>query len=133
MGVPQCMSCTMLNLSQASVEYVCKHVTSPNIARRFGYKLYEGEAAGAGMEHTSQITNAKMITSEVQTTRSYHHTAYRGSSLYSHNDPLPGPYQVVSRSPSTDRGVSSTARKDEPSRATPISSGMSTNWREAPS
>merc|ERR1719206_693517 len=29
----------MLDLSRASLEYVCKHVTSPNIARRFGHKL----------------------------------------------------------------------------------------------
>merc|ERR1719228_878040 len=119
------MCCTMLNLSQASVEYVCKHVTSPNIARRFGHKLYDGEGtenAVVGMEHTSQIANTKMITSEVQTTRSYHQrTSYTGTSLYSphhghhdyHHHPHHDPhhhvsYQSVSRSPSTDRRMSST-------------------------
>ena len=33
------LSSNMLDLSRASLEYVCKHVTSPNIARRFGHKL----------------------------------------------------------------------------------------------
>ena len=41
-SVSPCLSSTMLDLSQASVEYVCKNVTSPNIARRFGHKLNDG-------------------------------------------------------------------------------------------
>ena len=32
----------MVDMSRSSVEYLCKNVTSPNIARRFGHKLTEG-------------------------------------------------------------------------------------------
>merc|ERR1712098_819193 len=44
---------TMLDMSRASLEYVCKHVTSPNIARRFGHKL-EQSTENRG---TNQVSN----------------------------------------------------------------------------
>merc|ERR1712106_447128 len=47
MGVPPSLPCTMLDMSRTSLEYVCKHVSSPNIARRFGHKLDEDTAAQA--------------------------------------------------------------------------------------
>merc|ERR1712198_43342 len=41
MGVITGQSYKMHDLSRSTVEYVCKNVTSPNIARRFGHKLLE--------------------------------------------------------------------------------------------
>merc|ERR1711915_695262 len=44
MGVITGQSYKMHDLSRSTVEYVCKNVTSPNIARRFGHKLIEDKA-----------------------------------------------------------------------------------------
>merc|ERR1712098_1019424 len=51
MGVTTSLSSTMLDMSRASLEYVCKHVTSPNIARRFGHKLEQNS------ESIKQVSN----------------------------------------------------------------------------
>merc|ERR1712098_275970 len=51
MGVTTSLPTTMLDMSRASLEYVCKHVTSPNIARRFGHKLEQKS------ESINQVSN----------------------------------------------------------------------------
>merc|ERR1712098_308466 len=51
MGVTTSLPTTMLDMSRASLEYVCKHVTSPNIARRFGHKLEQNS------ESFNQVSN----------------------------------------------------------------------------
>merc|ERR1711887_349358 len=62
MGVTTSLSSTMLDMSRASLEYVCKHVTSPNIARRFGYKLDQKE----------ECTGAQQVSTVYQSSRYTH-------------------------------------------------------------
>merc|ERR1712212_33906 len=64
MGVTTRLSSTMLDMSRASLEYVCKHVTSPNIARRFGHKLDQKE----------ECTGAQQVSTVYQRS-SYNHGA----------------------------------------------------------
>merc|ERR1712212_1065173 len=56
------LSSNMLDMSRASLEYVCKHVTSPNIARRFGYKLDQKE----------ECTGAQQVSTVYQSSRYTH-------------------------------------------------------------
>merc|ERR1712212_870343 len=58
------LSSNMLDMSRASLEYVCKHVTSPNIARRFGHKL----------EQKEECTGAQQVSTVYQRS-SYNHGA----------------------------------------------------------
>ena len=55
----------MLDMSRTSVEYVCKHVMSPNIARRFGHKLGED----VGMSNTAQAAKTSDIAHQYSYTR----------------------------------------------------------------
>ena len=43
----------LVDMSRNTVEYLCKNVTSPNIARRFGHKLTEDEGPYVG--YISQV------------------------------------------------------------------------------
>merc|ERR1712168_1334510 len=77
MGVTTSLSSTMLDMSRASLEYVCKHVTSPNIARRYGHKLDQKE----------ECTGAQQVSTVYQSS-SYNHgvstiaTLSRGGASY---------------------------------------------------
>merc|ERR1711970_850924 len=61
MGVITSLSSTMLDMSRASLEYVCKHVTSPNIARRFGHKLDQKEEC-TGIQQVSTVYQSSRYT-----------------------------------------------------------------------
>merc|ERR1712179_580867 len=61
MGVITSLSSTMLDMSRASLEYVCKHVTSPNIARRFGHKLDQKEEC-TGIQQVSTVYQSSRCT-----------------------------------------------------------------------
>merc|ERR1712212_569232 len=55
------LSSNMLDMSRASLDYVCKHVTSPNIARRFGHKLDQKEEC-TGIQQVSTVYQSSRYT-----------------------------------------------------------------------
>merc|ERR1719369_2058790 len=100
----------MLDLSQASVEYICKHVPSPNIARRFGYKLSEPDGVDRFvMRAISQAPSSDHHLSLPPRPRSVATSCtnqYRDQNAkYGYCQDRTGQYSVISRSPSTDRSL----------------------------
>ena len=86
----------MLDMSRTSVEYVCKHVMSPNIARRFGHKLGED----VNMSNTAQATKTSDIAHQ------YSYPRPRPALCYSYGQSGGRSYQARYRSSSMDTDLS---------------------------
>merc|ERR1719187_1037617 len=108
----------MVDMSRSSVEYLCKNVTSPNIARRFGHKLTEGDGQYGG------------YISQVPTNRSYTPHGERKEE----NLAMSRYQQALSASPSMDRDLSRKVKswKPDPSRAVLPTSTVKNKLSEIP-
>eukprot|EP00092_Neocalanus_flemingeri_P049701 GFUD01057206.1.p1 GENE.GFUD01057206.1~~GFUD01057206.1.p1 ORF type:complete len:173 (+),score=41.52 GFUD01057206.1:52-519(+) len=137
----------MFDLSQASVEYVCKNVTSPNIARRFGHKLSDAGGVERCMRATSQApiirsTPNKDLSQRPRSSAASYDSSYistnqkfyRGQVKYvkDENSSIFSP--PMTKSPNTDavltRRVNSWLK--DPSRAVLPSTGIKSKLSEIP-
>merc|ERR1712106_780959 len=150
MGVSPCLSSTMLDLSQASVEYVCKNVTSPNIARRFGHKL--NDVGGIDRQYVRATSQDPHIQShsyrsrqDVQRSRSSvpsytsshistTQNCYRGQVKSLHEGHETISYPQLSNSQNTDRALTNRVNSwlKDPSRAVLPSTGIKSKLSEIP-
>merc|ERR1711872_263174 len=115
MGLTHLSYMMMVDLSKSSVEYLCKNVTSPNIARRFGHKITEGPV----QQVPRQIFYQDSPSIERTNTR---HSYYRGQES-EEKVAMERYQQAVSASPRMDRDLSHRVWKNvnswqkDPSRA----------------
>eukprot|EP00092_Neocalanus_flemingeri_P058707 GFUD01070022.1.p1 GENE.GFUD01070022.1~~GFUD01070022.1.p1 ORF type:complete len:169 (-),score=36.82 GFUD01070022.1:24-491(-) len=137
----------MFDLSQTSVEYVCKNVTSPNIARRFGHKLSDAGGVERCMRATSQApilrstankdfshrprsSAASYDSSYISTSQRF----YRGQvkSFTDEDSAIFSPTR--SNSPNTDRALTHRVNSwlKDPSRAVLPSTGIKSKLSEIP-
>merc|ERR1719309_1817744 len=125
----------MLDMSRASLEYVCKHVTSPNIARRFGYKLDQKEEC-TGAQQVSTVYQSSRYTHGAPTVA----TLSRGVASYGQGvaSYVPGVARYGQRVASSDQGSSwcrgsrSSSRDEASVSPTPGQAGLAARKENLP-
>merc|ERR1711909_175498 len=128
MGVITSLSSTMLDMSRASLEYVCKHVTSPNIARRFGHKLDQKEEC-TGIQQVSTVYQSSRCTHGAPTVA----TLSRGVARYGQGVARYGQGVASSdQGSSWCRGSRSSSRDEASVSSTPGKAGLAARKENLP-